>query len=113
MDIPKPNAGSSQNPMGPLVLECIEKALLRYGSSVSSVILWNFETTCHVSRRDVLRYPEEFVISLAGMFGVGSKIVESAIVSEIRSTLTGMADLASLDLVDVLKEIRANGQRMR
>ena len=113
MDALESNAAGAENPAGPLVVQCIERALSRYGSSVASVIIWNFETTRHVSMKEILKYPEEFVQSLVNMFGVGSKIVEGSIVTEIRSTLTDLGNQRSLDLLDVLKEIGSRDQRMK
>jgi hypothetical protein len=96
------------------VIQCIEKALSRFGESTPAIVFWNFESVFKVHKDEILSYPDEFVLSLEKMFGVGSKLIESVLLGEINSSFHELvADKDSQDLTTALKQVRAYDQRMR
>jgi hypothetical protein len=56
-----------------------------------------------VRRDEILDKPEEFVDALHDIFGNGAALIESAILSEIKTSNSDTA--AKQDLVDVLKSV--------
>jgi hypothetical protein len=56
-----------------------------------------------VRRDEILDKPEEFVDALHDIFGNGAALIESAIISEIKTSNSDTA--AKQDLVDVLKSV--------
>ena len=92
--------------MSRLVLRSIEKALRHYGDTTPSIIMWNFESCFKVHKEEILRYPDEFLLSLEKMFGAGSKLIESVIVREIKYLFPDLERSSQLDLITALRYAR-------
>jgi len=70
----------------PEVLERIELAFSKFGSSVSAVVYWNFEHSTKLSRLDILHRPDLFSKAIHDIFSDGSIMIEKAIVLELKTT---------------------------
>ena len=68
------------------ILECIDKGIDVFGSTVKSVIYYRFKVTFDLERKDIIRKPEQFSESLRAFFGERAFNVEASIVAAILDT---------------------------
>lgn len=69
------------------ILECVDKGLDVFGTSVKTVIYWRFQSVYNRERKDIVRKPELFSECLRTFFGERAFHVESSIVSVIHDQL--------------------------
>ena len=91
--------------LAPEVLECIDLAFSKFGSSVSAVVYWNFEHSTKLSRRDILHRPDLFSKAIHDIFSDGSAIIEKAIVSELKATFH-LSNRNYSGIVDALSDFK-------
>jgi len=89
----------------PEILECIDRAFSKFGSSVSSVVYFHFEHSTKLSRRELVRRPDLFSKSLFDIFHDGSTVIEKAMVSELRTTFR-LSNRNYKGLADALSELK-------
>lgn len=71
------------------LLQCVDRALDKFGSNTKQATYWTLMTKEGISSDRVVSNPEALSRILQEIFGVdGSKIVEKAIVKEIKKTFT-------------------------
>jgi hypothetical protein len=92
------------------LIECVERALSRYGGTTVQVVFWNFEKKFNVQKEDLTKHPEKFMESIEDMFGAGARTVEKTIIQEIRSSLP-LGSFDDSNLLTTLKQARAFFQR--
>jgi hypothetical protein len=69
------------------LLQCVDRALDKFGSNTKQATYWTLMTKEGISSERIVANPEALSRILAEIFGVdGSKIVEKAIVKEIKKT---------------------------
>jgi hypothetical protein len=69
------------------ILECVDKGLDVFGSSVKTVIYWRFKTVYNQERGDIPRKPDLFSECLRTFFGERAFSVEGSIVAVISDRL--------------------------
>ncbi|HVX02937.1 MAG TPA: hypothetical protein VHA09_07255 [Nitrososphaera sp.] len=85
----------------------IQEKLREFLFTETDVFYYHLESV-GVRRDEILDKPEQFVDALYDIFGNGATLIESAIISEIRTSRnadTAATAAAKRDLVDVLKSI--------
>jgi len=65
------------------LLDCIDKGLDVFGTTVKSVIYWRFKTIYNSERSEIPRKPDLFSESLRAFFGDRGYHVETAIVASL------------------------------
>jgi hypothetical protein len=71
------------------LLQCVDRALDKFGSNTKQATYWTLMTKEGISSDRIVTNPDALVRILEEIFGVdGSKIVEKAIVKEIKKTFT-------------------------
>jgi hypothetical protein len=69
------------------LLQCVDRALDKFGSNTKQATYWTLMTKEGISSERIVSNPEALYRILAEIFGEdGSKIVEKAIVKEIKKT---------------------------
>ena len=68
------------------LLQCIDKALDGYGSSVKNAIFWRMTMFHKSSRNEVISDPVIFSRVINEAFGSSAKGIEASIISEINKT---------------------------
>lgn len=81
----------------------IQKKLREFLFTETEVFYYHLENV-GVRRDEILDKPEQFVDALHDIFGNGSALIESALISEIGTSNSDAAG-AGQDLVDVLKSL--------
>ena len=84
------------------VVSRIQKKLGEFLFTETEVFYYHLENV-GVRRDEILDKPEEFVDALHDIFGNGAALIESAIISEIKTSNSDTA--AKQDLLDVLKSV--------
>jgi hypothetical protein len=74
-------------PIDGKILECVDRGLDVFGTSVKAVVYWRFQTVYNQERKDILHKPEKFSECLRTFFGERAFSVEAAIVAAINEQL--------------------------
>ena len=93
------------------ILECIDRGLDVFGSSVKTVMYWRFRTIYNQERRDIVRKPELFSECLRTFFGERAFYVESSIVGAIFDNLRPSNVTISDSLTRAIVEARNQARR--
>jgi hypothetical protein len=88
------------------ILECVDKGLDIFGSSVKTVIYWRFQTVYNHERADIVRKPDLFSECLRTFFGERAFNVEASIVAVISEHLHPSNVTVSDSLVRAIVEAR-------
>jgi hypothetical protein len=71
------------------LLQCVDRALDKFGSNTKQATYWTLMTKEGISSDRIVQNPDAFSGILAEIFGEeGSKIVEKAIIKEIKKTFS-------------------------
>jgi hypothetical protein len=85
------------------VLDSIDVALKKYGSSVAQVVYFQLENSFGLKKEEIPKNPEVFVSCLDGFFGGGTSTVKMSILKELERS-SGMSYVSKLQLTAALKE---------
>jgi hypothetical protein len=89
------------------LLECIDRGLGGFGSTVKQAIYWRLEIEYKMKRGDIAVRPEEFQKFLEGAFGIGTNCVERTIIKEMR-LIPGLENLPDDNLIKAIKIARTH-----
>lgn len=87
------------------LMECIEKGLDRFGSSIKYAVMWRMVVLKQAPREGITEKPEAFRSALQSIFGQSSNRIEEAIVEEIVSKI-GNDYPGIVDLVELINAVR-------
>jgi len=93
-----------------LVLQSIEKAFSRFGSSVSTVVYWKFCYSTKLKKEDIASRPDLFSQAIREIFRDGSIVIERAIIRELRTQFS-LPGRNYKDIEDVMNSIRQSKQQ--
>lgn len=93
------------------ILECVDRGLDVFGTSVKTVIYWRFQSIYNRERKDIVRRPELFSECLRTFFGERAFHVESSIVSVIQDKLNLENVKVSDSLTRAIAEARNESRR--
>ncbi len=74
------------------ILRCVEKALAKYGNTVSNAIFWHFNIKTKIERKDMPSEPELFEEDLNDLFGLTAGSIVGEIIKEIRRSFRRTQD---------------------
>ena len=89
------------------LLQCIDKALDAFGSSVKNAVFWRMTILHNSSRSEVISDPRILVEVIRETFGSGSTAIETSIIQEIRKKFE-LSSKGTGSLADAITE--AKGQ---
>ena len=87
------------------LMECIEKGLDRFGSSIKYSVMWRMVVLKEAPKEGITVKPEAFRAALQSIFGQSSSRIEAAIVEEI-TTRTGEDYPGVADFVELVNAVR-------
>jgi hypothetical protein len=91
------------------ILHCVDRALDTFGSNAKQSVYWNFTSKEGISSDSILSKPQAFVNTIREVFGPnGSKLVERAVVREIKSAFNLQGTISSYTIFEAL-EIASKG----
>jgi hypothetical protein len=93
------------------ILECVDRGLDVFGSSVKTVIYHSFQVSYNQDRKDIIRKPELFSQCLRSFFGERAFHVEAAIVAVISDRLHPVNVTLSDSLTRAIVEARNQSRR--
>jgi hypothetical protein len=86
------------------LLQCLDRALDTFGSNTKRATYWAFTSKEGISSDNILAKPEAFVASIKDVFGEnGSKLVERAVVREIKHTFNLDHPISSYSIFEALE----------
>ncbi len=89
------------------LLQCIDKALGTFGSSVKNAVFWRMTILHNSSRSEVISDPRALVEVIKETFGSGASAIETSIIQEIRKKFQ-LSSKGTGNLADAITE--AKGQ---
>jgi hypothetical protein len=107
-----PDSSQEEDDLSAYVMSCLEHGLDHYGVTTKQVVFWELDKSYRLKENNILMRPEKFVQCLRRMFGPGSKTIEKVIIGEIKSS-PRYSNVDDSDLIIVLKQIRAQYQRLQ
>ena len=91
------------------IIQCIDKALYKYGNTVSNAVFWHLKFKAKLDKKDIPSKPELFEADLHDIFGHTSGSIVSEIIREIRKSFR----ISPEDCVDLKTTICAVRSRSR
>lgn len=88
------------------LLQCIDKALDSFGSSVKNAIFWRMTILHNSSRNEVISDPCIFANVIEETFGTSAKGIEIAIIKEL-SKKFGLSAKGNRSLVDAINDAKS------
>jgi len=90
-----------------MLLDCVDRGLDIFGSTVKSVVYWHFSSKFKLERRDIPRKSEIFSECLGSIFSSRANVVEQCIVAEIMQRFhVELPSHSSINLTDAIGEAR-------
>jgi len=90
------------------ILSSIDKAFSKFGQSVATVVYWKFQFETKLKKEDLIDRPDLFCNAIRDIFKDGSRIIETAIVQELKIQFK-LPNRNYADLQDVIISIRVRG----
>jgi len=90
------------------ILTCIDRAFSKFGQSVATVVYWKFQRDTKLKKEDIIERPDLFFNAIKGIFKNGSRIIEAAIVQELKIQFK-LPNRNYMDVEDVMTSIRVGG----
>jgi len=87
------------------ILSSIDKAFSKFGQSVATVVYWKFQFETKLKKEDLIKRPDLFCIAIRDIFKDGSRIIETAIVQELKIQFK-LPNRNYANLEDVIDSIR-------
>ena len=87
------------------VLSGIDRALSRFGQSVSSVIYWKFHYDTKLTKEQIVLRPDLFSSTIKQIFRDGSCVIEESILYELKVEFN-LPDRRYKDLEDLMNSVR-------
>jgi hypothetical protein len=98
---------SSSRPLGDYeLMECIERGLNRFGPSIKYAVMWRMVVLGDAPKEGILVKPEAFVTALESIFGRSAKLMEQAVLDEVRTRIGPEKYLEIDNLTDMINSIR-------
>lgn len=67
------------------LMECVERALDRFGPGVKYAVMWRMIVLGNPPKRGILVDPDAFIAALQSIFGRSAKLIEQAVLDEIKA----------------------------
>ena len=87
------------------ILPSIDKAFLKFGQSLPTVVYWKFHFDTKLERKGIQQCPDLFSKTLRDIFRDGSCIIEQAIIEELKIQFN-LPNRNYKDLEDVVNSVR-------
>jgi len=87
------------------ILTCIDRAFSKFGQSVATVVYWKFQFDTKLKKEELIDRPDLFCNAIRNIFKDGSRIIESAIVQELKIQFK-LPNRNYADVEDVMASIR-------
>ena len=88
-----------------LIVLTVDRALSRFGQSVSSVLYWKFQFDTKLKKEDISTRPDLFSRTIKEIFKDGARIVELAIMDELKVEFR-LPNRNYKDLEDLMNSIK-------
>src|SRR5487761_59910 len=76
----------SSRPLGDYeLMECIECGLNRFGPSIKYTVMWRMVVLGDAPKEGILVKPKALVVALQSIFGYSAKLVEQAVLDEVKA----------------------------
>ncbi len=87
-------------------MECIERGLNQFGPSIKYTVMWRMVVRGDAPKEGILVKPEAFVAALQSIFGHSAKLVEQAVLDEVKAQV-GPEKYTEIDnLTDMINAVR-------
>ncbi len=103
-----PFVQSEEINIAPDFIDCLDRAFLKFGTSVFSVVYWKFHFNTKLSKEEIAERPDLFTDTIREIFRDGTPVIERAIIDEVKFVFN-LPDRNYKDLEDVVDSIKLRG----